>query len=87
MLYFGIEVTKVIKHFYSEFSEVNIVKYKTMCSMDGEFLCCNAELTKIASNFPKKKKKKKSVHIALYIMQLAGFPLQLSVSLSRREKN
>jgi len=42
--------------------------------VDSVFLCCNAELTKIASNLPKKKK---NVHIALYIMQPAGFPLQL----------
>jgi len=50
--------------------------------VDGLFLGYNAELTKIASNLPKQIE-----HIALYIMQSGGFPLQLSVALGRREEN
>ncbi len=37
--------------------------------MDGVFLGCNAELLAF--------QKKKNIHIALYIMQPAGFPFQL----------
>lgn len=50
------------------------------------FFAAMQNLQKLHLTFPKTKTNK-SVHIALYIMQLAGFPLQLSVSLSRREKN